>query len=330
MPQLPLRRETNEPHDRRSDQTNGKVQVVYFIAVTTPGTDEPVIRIGQTKDHVKRFKDHAKSKHNVTFNVTPLCMVRATTADEGQLHDYFAAHKIPQTDDRETFHSHKDIVDYVRWLRDQYFVWVPDCDQCPEDVGELPLVDSSLWMPNSERRKPAPAQVNLFSDFGPLNLPPREITIDDFYTSEAIIKAARAAMGGLDLDPASHAVANTVVQAKRFYTVHDDGLRQNWKGRVWLNPPFSQWEKWVPKIIGEWQSHRVEAMCVLCATRTLTAQYFAPIHQHSAALCIFRGRIKFWGGRAGAPDEGHVVFYFGNDVERFTAAFADIGFVTRR
>ncbi len=60
---------------------------------------------------------------------------------------------------------------------------------------------------------------------------------NEWWTPEPYIEAARSVLGGIDLDPASCAQANETVQAARYCGVADDGLKQEWKGRVWLNPP---------------------------------------------------------------------------------------------
>jgi hypothetical protein len=53
-----------------------------------------------------------------------------------------------------------------------------------------------------------------------------------------LINSAHMLMGGIDLDPASSAVANSYVNAEHFYTPEDDGLNeQDWFGNVYVFPP---------------------------------------------------------------------------------------------
>jgi hypothetical protein len=52
------------------------------------------------------------------------------------------------------------------------------------------------------------------------------------------MQAVRASFGGdIDLDPASCAEANERVRAKQYFTKDMDGLKQDWTGSVFLNPP---------------------------------------------------------------------------------------------
>lgn len=48
-----------------------------------------------------------------------------------------------------------------------------------------------------------------------------------------------SALGEFDLDPCSP-VSHPWDTARSHYTVEDDGLSQEWFGRVWLNPPYGQ------------------------------------------------------------------------------------------
>lgn len=59
---------------------------------------------------------------------------------------------------------------------------------------------------------------------------------DEWYTPREIIQS----LGEFDLDPATSLEAYRLNQsAKKIYTATDDGLKQEWMGRVWLNPPYS-------------------------------------------------------------------------------------------
>lgn len=301
---------------------NAKTPVVYFGAVTSTANSTPRIKIGETEDHAKRFNQHGASRFGDRVNFTPVCMVRGTRNEERAVLAYFAKHLIEG--ERETFHDNKELVNYIRWLRDQYYVWVPDSTPPCPGIDKLEIIHGDHWLPNEDRCKSRP-NGDMFSHNSIASLPPRAVSVDDFYTNPIIIEAVRESLGGIDLDPASHAFANSVVKAAAFFSIRDDGLSQDWHGKVWLNPPFSQWQYWVPKIISEWKSGRVESMCVLSATRTLTAQYFSDIHESCTAMCVLRGRIPFWGERASTPDDGHAVFYFGQHFVRFASVFGKLG-----
>lgn len=297
---------------------------IYFNAVATDLIPEGwFIKIGKSRTpRGKRLRELRQTNLDGSeTELVQLCEVRGVGADEKALHAYFAYLR----SHRECFRPDARLVDYVRWLRDQWFVCVPETTD--DEREALPMVGAESWMPDGSRERPRDTSL-LPGLFGPLDLGPARVdTVDDFYTNQRVIEAARTTMGAIDLDPASHAQANTVVKAAAFFTASTNGLAQRWHGRVWLNPPFSAWSEWATKIGNEMVRGRIDQLCTMAATRTITAQYFHPLLQGCAAQCIFRGRIPLWGGRAEkfSPNDGHMVLYFGDRVEEFRAAFSELG-----
>jgi hypothetical protein len=154
---------------------------------------------------------------------------------------------------------------------------------------------------------------------------------DEWYTPPAYLAAARAVLGAIDLDPASSAEANQVVQAARFYTIEDDGLTQPWAGRVWLNPPYKQpvIQHFCTRLAHEYTVGTVTEAIVLVNNATET-RWFGELFAKSSALCLLRGRVKFWrpDKDSKAPLQGQAVLYLGRNVEAFRAAFGQFGRVT--
>lgn len=310
---------TEPTTDHRSDQRGTKDTWIYFHQITDP----PPLRIsiGKTSQRRrKRLQQHANSRLGIDVSIAELCEVKGKSSDESFLHNYFSDLRFNGA--KEVFEPDERLVDYIRWLRNQYYVAVPNLTDAEWEA--LDTMDSSLWIPNESRRTPPPPGI-LPGLYGPLCLPDREVTGDDFYTDERITTAARKAMHGIDIDPASHAVANMKIKATTIFTVADDGLTRSWHGRVWLNPPFGQWGEWSEKLIAEIRKGNTTTACVLATTRTLTAQYFAPLITGCRAMCVLFGRVKFWGPKATDPNDGHVILYFGDDEQRFRNEFKNLG-----
>lgn len=152
----------------------------------------------------------------------------------------------------------------------------------------------------------------------------------EWYTPGFIIEAARKAMGGIDLDPASSEAANELlVKAVRYFSEADNGLAQFWSGRVWLNPPYSAKlvRAFVDKLIESGTG--VTQACVLLnnITDTATGQ---KLLRFSDAVCFPSGRIRFIdasGEPAKTPMQGQMICGIGADPARFTEAFREIGVV---
>ena len=62
-------------------------------------------------------------------------------------------------------------------------------------------------------------------------------TNDEWYTPPDLMVKVRKILGNDFLDPASSVIAAPHIKASRYFTRVDNGLNQQWKGKVWLNPP---------------------------------------------------------------------------------------------
>jgi hypothetical protein len=173
----------------------------------------------------------------------------------------------------------------------------------------------------------------------------------EHYTPHDVIAAARDCMGGIDLDPASCSLANAeVVHADAYFSVHDDGLAQEWRGRVWLNPPggtargMSLTKSWWAKLVEEWRALRVTEACFLAfnlealqTTQIYGSRY--PMGKHGRVsmpevpVCFPSRRLAFLyveDGSSrlkvgGGPTHANAIAYLGRRPERFIASFRSIG-----
>jgi hypothetical protein len=152
---------------------------------------------------------------------------------------------------------------------------------------------------------------------------------NDWFTPIKYLDLAREVMGDIDLDPASHPIAQKVIRATRFFTKHDDGLIKPWEGRVWLNPPYAQplIKQFTDKLLA---SGGVTEAILLTHNCTDTA-WFHQAAGAAARICFTRGRIRFEApdGAVAAPTQGQAFFYFGESPEVFANIFQQIGIICK-
>lgn len=191
----------------------------------------------------------------------------------------------------------------------------------------------------------------------------------EHYTPHEIVAAARAVMGGIDLDPASSAYANGhVVKATRFFDAAANGFRRPWEGRVFLNPPGglcdangvalpprtpgvklppgtyagaqSSAAAWHDRLVEQLDAGRVtEAVFVgftIELLQTTQAEGRAPIAD-ADALCFPAQRLRFLAvgddgqlAPQGSPPHANVIAYYGPQPAKFARVFGAIGFAIAR
>lgn len=94
-------------------------------------------------------------------------------------------------------------------------------------------------------------------------------------------------LGVFDLDPCAPAVRPWAT-AKDHISKQADGLKTDWWGRVWCNPPFgSQWQKWFEKLADHGNG------IGLIPARTETEAFFRLVWGRADGICFLKGRPHF-------------------------------------
>lgn len=152
---------------------------------------------------------------------------------------------------------------------------------------------------------------------------------DEWYTPSQFIEAARRVLEVIDLDPASSESANEVVKATRFFSEDDNGLSQEWTGRVWMNPPYGQpvISHFAEKMAASVESGAVTESITLVNNATET-KWCQRLLGASAALCFPNGRIRYWYPERDSktPLQGQVFIYCGANTGRFITTFSEFGY----
>jgi hypothetical protein len=137
---------------------------------------------------------------------------------------------------------------------------------------------------------------------------------DEWLTPPGIVNA----LGPFDLDPCAP-INRPWPTAARHYTIEDDGLRQPWDGRVWMNPPYAHTGKWLHRLARHGHG------TALVFARTETAIWHTHVWPHATGMFFLRGRIRFH-HTSGVPAKNDcgapsvLVAYGADDAERLRTA----------
>jgi hypothetical protein len=106
---------------------------------------------------------------------------------------------------------------------------------------------------------------------------------DEWLTPPELIRA----LGEFDLDPCAP-IQRPWDTAGRHYTVEDDGLKQDWFGRVWCNPPYGlESAAWLDKL-----SMYGDGVALIFA-RTETRMFEEYVWGRATAVLFIYGRLHF-------------------------------------
>lgn len=109
---------------------------------------------------------------------------------------------------------------------------------------------------------------------------------DEWLTPPELIRA----LGEFDLDPCSP-IIRPWPTAKKHLTIEDDGLQQEWNGRVWLNPPYGdQCWKWLNRLADHKNG------IALIFARTGAAGFCREVWPKAHSLKFISGRLFFYHG----------------------------------
>lgn len=155
---------------------------------------------------------------------------------------------------------------------------------------------------------------------------------NEWYTPHQYLDAARAVLGGIDLDPASSVSANETVRAAKIYTKYDDGLAQPWAGTIWLNPPYGNLAgAFIDRLVAEYHADEITAAVALVNAHCTDTNWFQPLWQHT--LCFTDHRIDFESAgrdKTSTSTHGSVFAYLGTKPAVFADQFAKFGVIVRR
>ena len=86
-----------------------------------------------------------------------------------------------------------------------------------------------------------------------------------------------------------------------------DGLSINWGRSNFVNPPFSNWQKWVTK--GYEEHKKNKTVVFLIPARTDTKAFHEIILPYANEIRFIKGRLRFGGSTQNAPFPSMVVIF---------------------
>lgn len=97
-------------------------------------------------------------------------------------------------------------------------------------------------------------------------------------------------------------------KCEKYFTPETDGLKQDWTGICWMNPPYGrEITKWVEKAYKE--SQKGNTIVALLPARTDTKWFHEWIYEKNIRFELLKGRLKFGDSKNSAPFPSMIVVF---------------------
>jgi len=130
------------------------------------------------------------------------------------------------------------------------------------------------------------------------------------------------------LDPASSEQANKRIKSKCIYTIENDGLKNVWFGKVFLNPPYSsKILDFIKKFVKE--KNNIEEIIIL-VNATFSTKWSRLLLDNCYSLCLLSERVKFINPNTQQISKspsfiGQCIYYYGFQKDKFKEKFSPLG-----
>jgi phage N-6-adenine-methyltransferase len=94
-------------------------------------------------------------------------------------------------------------------------------------------------------------------------------------------------------------------KCEKYFTLEENGLKQEWQGVCWMNPPFGDKAKWIKKAFKE----SVKGATVVCLVPARTNTNWWHDYCMKGEIRFIRGRPKFKGAKYGLPQPLAIVVF---------------------
>ena len=94
----------------------------------------------------------------------------------------------------------------------------------------------------------------------------------------------------------------------RYFTIEDDALTQEWKGTVWMNPPYG---REIIKFMRKAYESSLFGATVVCLVPSRTDNEWWHRYARRGQIAYIRGRLKFGDATNAAPFPSAIVIFYG-------------------